>query len=360
VNVAALREGDAPTHESLRDIPRLAHLIRDVIVQSSSPVVLTHANPDADAVAAALGMSALCELLGRPPLLVSAGDHALPDNLGFLRGALRLKDVDDDAIAKADLLLAVDCADFSRLGPLYYRLQDEFERHRVSVNVDHHITNARFATHNLVVPVAAATSEIIARMFNALALGIEPDVSTALLAGIYGDTLGLRTPSTTPSTLRVSAELIEAGADLDTIVDSLFRLKPYSTICLWGEVLQQATWRGALIWTAVYPAMLDRTGASRDEAEGIVNFLAGAIGARAAAMLYQEPWGWRVSLRSLSEEVDVSELAQRHGGGGHARAAGCRLPPGELAREQFLDDIAAQLGPVEVVAATPSRSSDPV
>ena len=65
-----------------------------------------------------------------------------------------------------------------------------------------------------------------------------------LLAGIYGDTLGLRTPSTTPTSLRTAAELIEAGADMDAIVDALFRLKPYSTICLWAEALQRAQWRG--------------------------------------------------------------------------------------------------------------------
>lgn len=345
---AELEDGGADerrAHESTRDIPTHARLIRDAILASARPVILTHANLDADAAASALGALALCRKLQRPPTLVTAGDHALPDNLEFLAEAGRLTEVNDAAIANADLLIFADCADVTRLGPQYYQLTSEFERKRPTINIDHHVTNTRFGTINLVVPEASATAEIMTGILLALDFEIEPDEATALLAGLYGDTLGLRTPSTTPGTLRASATLIEAGADLDTIVDCLFRLKPFSTLTLWGEALQRAQWRGALVWTAVYPEMLQRSGADRAEAEGIVNFLAGVIGARAGALLYQEQWGWRVSLRSLSEDVNVAELAARHGGGGHPRAAGCRLPSGEAAREQFLDDIAAQLGP---------------
>jgi bifunctional oligoribonuclease and PAP phosphatase NrnA len=332
-------------HESLESVPVQARAIRDAIVASARPVILTHANPDADAVAAALGALALCRHLKREPTLVTSGDHVLPDNLRFLRGGEQLQRADDDAIVASDLLIFVDCADVSRLGPQFYELASEFERRRATINIDHHVTNTRFGTLNLVVPEASATAEIITAMLQALDLEIEPDEATALLAGLYGDTLGLRTPSTTPGTLRASATLIEAGADLDTIIDNLFRLKPFSTVTLWGEALQRAQWRGALVWTAIYPDMLERTGATRAEAEGVVNFLAGVIGGRAGALLYEEPWGWRVSLRSVSEEVNVAELAGRPGGGGHPRAAGCRLPAGEAAKEHFLDDIAAQLGP---------------
>lgn len=338
-------------HESLQAVPAMAREIRDAIVASTRPVILTHANPDADAVASALGALALCRHLRREPTLVTAGDHVLPDNLRFLHGGQRLLEADDAAIVSSDLLIFVDCADVARLGPMFYELASEFERHRAIINIDHHVTNTRFGTLNLVVPEASATAEIITALLQALDLEIERDEATVLLAGLYGDTLGLRTPSTTPGTLRASAALIEAGADLDTIVDNLFRLKPFSTVTLWGEALQRAQWRGALVWTAIYPDMLERSGASRAEAEGVVNFLAGVIGGRAGALLYEEPWGWRVSLRSL--DVDVSELAGRHGGGGHPRAAGCRLPAGQAALEHFLNDIAAQLGPrSELASAT--------
>jgi phosphoesterase RecJ-like protein len=338
---------DSLDHESPADIPRLAHEIRDLILESKAPVLLTHANPDADAVGSLLAMASICRRLGRPPAAVATGDYALPDNLLFLRGASELTVQNDDAIATSDLLLFIDCSDPSRLGPTFYRLQHEFERRRTSINIDHHVTNDRSATTNVVVPSAGATSEIITRIFESMDLGIEPDEATALLAGIYGDTLGLRTPSTTPSTLRLSAELIEAGADVDEVVDNLFRVKPFSTIALWGEVLSTTQWRGRLVWAAVYTDMLERSGATRSEGEGIVNFLAGTIGARAAALLYEEPWGWRVSLRSIFDDVDVSWLAKRHGGGGHRRAAGARLDPGIDELNRFLDDIASQFDPID-------------
>jgi phosphoesterase RecJ-like protein len=347
----------ARAHETLQSIPSLARQIRDAILASARPTILTHANPDADAVAGALGALALCRHLHREPTLVTAGDHTLPDNLRFLPGCEQLLRADDAAISASDLLILVDCADVSRLGPQFYELTSEFERHRNIINIDHHVTNTRFGTLNLVVPEASATAEIITALLQALDLEIAPDEATALLAGLYGDTLGLRTPSTTPGTLRASATLIEAGADLDTIVDNLFRLKPFSTVTLWGEALQRAQWRGALVWTAIYPDMLERSSASRPEAEGVVNFLAGVIGARAGALLYEESWGWRVSLRSLALDVDVSALAGRHGGGGHPRAAGCRLPHGEAAKEAFLNDIAAQLGP-RSDAATATRAGN--
>ena len=347
-------------HERLSDVPHAAHAICDRVRAAQRPVILTHANPDADAVASALGMAELCAQLGHAPVLVTAGDHALPENLCFLPGAECLLVSDDAAIREADLLILVDCADTSRLGPLFYRLAPELERRRELLNIDHHVTNTRFGTLNLVVPEASATAEIISDIFQATGLAIERPVATVLLAGLYGDTLGLRTPSTTPGTLRAAAALIELGADLDTIVDNLFRLKPFSTVRLWGEALQRAEWRGALVWTAIYPDMIERAGAERAEAEGLVNFLAGVVGARASALLYQEEDGWRVSMRSLADDVSVSELAGRHGGGGHPRAAGCRLPAGDLARERFLDDIAAQLGPRVTRDAVASGSNDPV
>jgi bifunctional oligoribonuclease and PAP phosphatase NrnA len=350
----------AVEHESIDQIETLAHRVRDMVRESTRPVILTHANPDADAVASVLGMRAFCEHLGVAPVLSAAGDAALPPNLAFLKGSEVVRELDDDIVSGSDLIIFVDAADASRLGPLYYRLSDELERKRPTINIDHHVTNHRFASLNIVIPTAGATSEIIAAMYDHIGLEFEPQVATTLLAGIYGDTLGLRTPSTTPETLHTAAELMRVGADLDTIIDNLFRLKPYSTVCLWGEVLQRTQWRGALIWSQIDPSMLERSGAERSEGEGIVNFLAGTIGARASALLYEETWGWRVSMRSLADDVDVSELLKRFGGGGHRRAAGARLAAGEAAREQFLDDISALLGERDRSVVVASPGDDPI
>jgi phosphoesterase RecJ-like protein len=348
------------THETLDRLPLLARQFRDRLSTATRPVVLAHANADADAVSSALGAALICERLGHPATLVTSGDASLPNNLRFIAGAERVISHDDDLIRQADLLIFVDCSDMSRLGPLYSRLTNELERKRSTVNIDHHVTNARFGELNIVIPQAAATAEIIAGIASELGLELDASEATTLLAGVYGDTLGLRTPSTTPATMRVAATLLEAGANLDAIVDALFRMKPYSTVALWGDALSTAKWSGGLLWTEIDPEMLERVGADRTEAEGLVNFLAGTTGARAAALLYKEPSGWRVSMRSLTQDVNVAEILQHYGGGGHPRAAGAKLPPGTEARDHFLDDIASRVGPRLSTTVLPGGGDDPI
>lgn len=340
-------------HESLADIPVRARELREVILRHQRPAIVSHANPDADAVASALAMRSLCEHLDRPPVVTVAGDGQIPANLMFLNNVLSLTQRADESIVDADLLIYVDCADMGRVGPLYSSNKAFFEDHPSTVNIDHHVTNLRFGTFNCVAPEAAATSEILEIMRETLQVPIDAPLATAMLAGIYGDTLGLRTPSTTPATMRVAAELLDAGAELDLVVDWLFRVKPYSAVKLWAEALGRSTWSGPLIWTHIDNEMLERTRSAPSEVEGLVNFLAGTVGARAAALAYEESDGWRVSLRSVHDEVDVAEFAKSYGGGGHPRAAGLRLPGDLQALQTFADEMGTAVS--NATSDSPSR-----
>lgn len=327
----------------------------DAISAARRIVALTHANPDADAVASLLAMVDALKGRGRE-VQAAVGDGTLPENLHFLPGADLLSAPATVRVDGVDLLLVVDCADLGRLGPLQQTHPEWFDGHIPIVNIDHHVTNTRFGTVNLVDPDAAATCELLGLLFVLLGLPlpIGADVATCLLAGIQGDTLGLRTPSTTSRTLRVAADLLERGADLDTIVDYLFRVKPFSTVKLWGLVLARAEMLEEVVWTEITQQMLQDSGALASEGEGIVNFLTGTRGAQVGVLFYEQPDGWRVSLRSIRDDVDVAELARLYGGGGHSRAAGCRLDPGIPARDRFLADIAARLSAPRATAPTPS------
>jgi phosphoesterase RecJ-like protein len=182
---------------------------------------------------------------------------------------------------------------------------------------------------------------------------VTPGIARNLLAGIYGDTLGLRTPSTTPHTIRTVADLVERGAELEPVVDQLFRLKPRSTICLWEHALHNIQWTGPIIWTEMTREGFRKCGAEMVEAEGIVNFLSGTQGSRVAVILYQDEdkQGWRVSLRGLEKNVDVSAIAAHFGGGGHPRAAGTHLEGGEAEKRAFIEKVA------ELVAAIPEEDA---
>ena len=267
-------------------------------------------------------------------------DGELPPNLGFLPGIERVLVYGDDPLPPYDLLCLADCSDRRRLGDFYRDDPARVSGAVPIVNIDHHVTNDRFGLVNIVEPEAASTAEIVADLLRMWGTGLTPEIAQCLLAGIYGDTLGLRTPATTSRTIRTAADLVDAGASPTPVVDNLFRLKSRSSVCLWQRALANVQWTGPLIWTELTDQILAECGALPSEAEGLVNFLVGTEGSRAAAILYANDQGWRVSLRSLLDEVDVAAIAAAFGGGGHPRAAGCQVSGGEVEKRRFLRRVA--------------------
>lgn len=315
------------------------------ITTSNGLLIVTHAHPDSDAVASVLAVADLAVANGKVVVPV-VGDGELPETLEFLPGAERLRDPGSVERNEFDTILVVDCAELHRMGPFYRKHADWFDNQIPLLSIDHHITNSGFGRSRIVDPTAAATCEILSIMFATLKLPYSAEVATCLATGLYGDTLGLKTPSTTSRTLRVAADLTDAGADVVSIVDHLFRIKPFTTVRLWGLALSRAQLLGELVWTEITPEMLAASGATAAEGEGIVNFIAGTREARASVLLYQNPSGWRASLRAIAEDIDVAELAQLYGGGGHSRAAGCSLAPGIETRDAFLKDISKRVSAV--------------
>jgi phosphoesterase RecJ-like protein len=302
-------------------------------------IMPTHQNVDADGLGTPL---ALCHALERfdVNVTVMASDGQVPTNLRFLPGIDKVRAYGVDATPEYDLLCLVDCSDRRRLGGFYEDDPTRVDGRVPIVNIDHHVTNDLFGIVNIVVPEAASTAEIATDLVKLWDVPISTEIAICLLTGIYGDTLGLRTEATTARTMRTAAELVDAGANPAEITDALFRIKPASTVCLWERALRTTEWTGSLIWTEVTQAALDECGAHPSEAEGLVNFLAGTEGSRAAAILYAVPGGWRVSLRSLSSDVDVAAIASEFGGGGHPRAAGCQVNGGEPEKKAFLNRLA--------------------
>jgi len=314
----------------------------------------THQNVDADGLASPLAMRhALAQVGVEAYPVITDGD--LPTSLRFLPGIESVLVYGRDEMPPYDRLCLIDCADRKRLGRFSKDDPSRLDGRVPIVNVDHHVTNDRFGVVNIVVPDASSSAEIVAELLRAWGTEITPDIAQCLLAGIYGDTLGLRTPSTTPNTIRTAADLVDAGAALVPIVDNLFRLKPRSTVCLWEHALRNVQYTGPVIWTELTREGFRGCGAEMGEAEGLVNFLAGTEGARVAVILYQDEdeRGWRVSFRSLDETVDVSAIAAVFGGGGHPRAAGTHLEGGPAERDAFIQrvtELAAPALPATVAA----------
>ena len=322
--------------------PAAADRALELMTQAQRVLVPTHQNVDADGLATPLALMHALKPLG-VEIVPVISDGILPKTLEFLPGIRKALRYGTDALPDFDLICMLDCSDRKRLGAFYDDDPERVEGKYPIVNVDHHVTNDLFGVVNIVVPDAAATAEILAELIAYWQLPLTRTIAQCLLAGIYGDTLGLRTDATRPRTMRTSAALVDAGANPAAITDALFRIKPRSSVCLWEQVLRNVGWEGALIWTEVNREILAKCGADASEAEGIVNFLSGTEGSRAAAMLYQTDSGYRASMRSLSEDVDVAKIASVFGGGGHPRAAGCVVPGGEAERNEFLRRVAKLL-----------------
>jgi phosphoesterase RecJ-like protein len=306
---------------------------------ASTILMPTHQNVDADGLASPLAVLHALDQLGLNVVpLISDGN--LPPSLRFLPGIERVLVYGQDPLPDYDLICLADCSDRRRLGAFY---DDDPERVSGAipiVNIDHHVTNDLFGKVNIVEPNAASTAEVVADLLKIWETNLTQPIAQCLLSGIYGDTLGLRTEATTSRTLRTVADLIDAGANPGPVVDALFRIKPMSTVCLWEHALRNVQWTGQLIWTEVSTEVLSVCEAVPSEAEGLVNFLAGTEGSRAAAILYQTELGWRVSLRSLPTDVDVAAIASEFGGGGHPRAAGCTVSGGLEEKKAFLERVA--------------------
>ena len=315
------------------------------LLRSARTVLMpTHKNVDADGLASPLAiMYALAPLGAKLVPMVSDGD--VPSNLEFLPGVERVLRYGIDPLPNYDAMCLVDVSDLRRLHSFYADDPSRVDGRVPIVNVDHHVTNDRFGAVNIVEPGAASSAEIVADLLQVWGCEVTTTIAECLLAGIYGDTLGLRTPDTTSRTMRTAADLVDTGARLSPIVDALFRLKPMSTVCLWERALRNVQWTGTLIWTEVSKEMLRSCSAVSAEAEGLVNFLSGTEGSRAAGLLYEDDGGWRVSLRSLSEEVDVAAVAAVLGGGGHARAAGAQIRGGLAEKTAFLEKVSELIAP---------------
>ncbi|MCC7024518.1 MAG: bifunctional oligoribonuclease/PAP phosphatase NrnA [Thermomicrobiales bacterium] len=327
----------------------------EVLRGARTVLMPTHQNVDADGLSSPLAMRlALAEYGVDAYPVITDGD--LPSNLRFLPGIESVLIYGQDELPDYDLICLIDCADRKRLGNFAKDDPSRLDGSVPIVNIDHHKTNSRFGVVNIVEPEASSSGEIVAEIFKLWGLEITPDIARNLLAGIYGDTLGLRTPSTTPHTIRTVADLVERGAELEPVVDHIFRLKPRSTICLWEHALHNIRWNGPIIWTEMTREGFQQCGAEMSEAEGIVNFLSGTQGSRVAVILYQDEdkQGWRVSLRGLEKTLDVSAIAAHFGGGGHPLAAGAHVEGGEAEKQAFIQKVA------ELVAETPELEAVPV
>lgn len=299
-----------------------------------------HENPDADTLGAALAIATAAERLGKQAEVV-AGD-GLPPFLAELPGADRVRRRPQ---LEPDLAVVLDGPP-SRTGAVARECADWLARARI-VNIDHHVSNdGSEAAVAWVDADAAATCEMVALALPELGIELDRELATVLAAGIVQDTHTFSHPNATPRTLRVTADLVAAGAPLSALHRAIYADRPFSTMQLWGRMLNGVGQRrdGRIVHAAQTLAMLAETGSDPTATEGFVDLLAGTKAA-VVTVLFKEaaPTQVRVSVRTTSR-ADAVAITSAFGGGGHARAAGCTVDrPLSEAATAVLDECEREL-----------------
>jgi bifunctional oligoribonuclease and PAP phosphatase NrnA len=299
-------------------------------------LVVTHENPDGDALGSMLGATLGLRELGKDVVMHLAGETPFPAEYGFMRLGEVLREAPADVAER--VLLALDCANERRLGPDPSILG----RAALVVDVDHHHDNSRFGSVNLVVADASSTAEIVRDLLAALDAPLTPEIAEALYIGVVTDTGRFQYSNTTAKALRLAADLVEAGADVHGIFRNVYETVQFAKLKLLARALEHARVYegGRLVISYLQRSDFADAGAEEPFSEGIIDFLRASEGSELVALIREPPTAGgpshRISLRSSSDALDVSAIARKSDGGGHVQAAGFSS---ELPLEEIVEFI---------------------
>lgn len=357
------------------------------LIRSANRILLTtHVNPDGDALGSLIALTLALRKIGKDVTTVCADAapdifHFLPsldsisrelagtkdfiisvdlsrvdvDKLGYKRvpedkklhivltptqGFFEQKDVTfEQGMARFDLIIVLDAPDLDRLGPIY-DLNTSLFYETTIINIDHHVSNDHFGKVNWTDLTATSTAEILVALLESLGREktlLDDDIATALLTGITTDTGSFQNASTTPKSFTVAAQLVAAGAKQQDIIRHIYKTRPLSTLKLWGKALAnvQEDHEHRFIWSTITKQDLTETGASEAETSGVIDeLLKTAPNIDFALLLSERKDGVHGNLRAVEKGINVANLAQLFGGGGHEAAAGFDIPNTTLAQEE--------------------------
>jgi phosphoesterase RecJ-like protein len=293
----------------------LASIIRNQLKQANKVLVISHQRPDGDATGSMLAMG-LALISARKEVQMVLKD-GIPDNFRFLDGSELIVTQPKGSV---DYIIVVDSGEIERTDT------DLNEYNEPDLNIDHHKTNTNFAKVNLVESDAVATAEILTEYLPAFGFRISKPIANALLIGIVTDTIGFRTTNVNPKVLRMVADLMELGGELADIYNKTIVEQSLAAARYWGAGLSKIKMVDGLVWTTLTLKERNEAGyKARDDAD-LVKVLSAIEGSKVALILTEQSDGYvKISWRlcgSSETELDVSEIAQLFGGGGHKAAAG--------------------------------------
>ena len=291
----------------------------DIAKGFESVAIIGHVNPDGDCTGACLGAyNYLKKWYPQIRAKVYLGDFS--DRFSFLQGAGMISH-DFTEMPDYELCLSIDASDLGRLGDG----KNFFAHASKRVCIDHHITNTGFAVEIYIDGQASAASELLYTMMDPEKIDLR--IAECLYMGIVHDTGVFKHSNTTEQTMKIAGKLVGKGVNTSYIIDETFYRKTYVQNLLLGIALGRSALSEdkACIYTWINQEDFRRLGAKRKDTDGIIDQLRLTEGIECAVLLVeQEQGGYKVSMRANSW-LNVSTICMNHGGGGHAKAAGCEI-----------------------------------
>lgn len=305
----------------------------DVLKDANSIGISGHIRPDGDCVGSTMAMYMyLTKMFQEKRIDIFL--EPIPEAYSCIK---RLDEVRTDFITDVDCydaFIVIDC-DNTRIG----QAQPYYEKARLKINVDHHISNPGCGDVNYIVPSASSACELVFDLIGET--GLDTDIALSIYLGIIHDTGVFQYSNTSQKTLETAAKLIPFGFDFSKIIEETFYQKTYMQNLLLGRAVSSSKLilDGHVIYSVVSKEMMQEFNAKSSDLDGIVNQLRNTKGVDCAIFMYElEEGGYKVSMRS-NEKVNVSVIAKTFGGGGHIKAAGVTMDGTEKEIVSKLSDL---------------------
>ncbi len=310
----------------------------EVLANKKSVGIAGHVNPDGDCVGSCLAVYNYIRTYHKD-INVQVYLDPFPKIFNFLSGSNDIVPADENA-RTFDLFIALDCGDARRLG----NSAPYFTGSAHTLCIDHHESNDSFAEINYIHPKRSSTCELIMELIDADK--ITKEIAECLYTGMMTDTGVFKYSSTTSETMRKAGILMDTGIDFGRIIDDVFYAKTYNQNRIMGKALIKAKLHedGRIISSYIEKEEMDAYDVLPKHMEGIVEQMRLTNGVDVAVFLYDNGHGYKVSTRAGSDKVNLSVLAKKYDGGGHAKAAGFSVQGDpEEAIEEIVSEITGMM-----------------
>lgn len=298
----------------------------NLISKSHRIVLISHINPDGDALGSSLSLYPVLKDMGKKVTVVNK-TAPLAMRYDFLPNFDKIK---SKLPERFDLLISFDCGSFDRLG---------IEKLTVPlINIDHHITNTRYGDIDLVDPALPSASSVVLKLLDENGIALRKDVATCIYTALVEDTGFFSYENVDKRAFEIAATLIDAKVDPSNIARQLKERNSLAKLRLEALTIEklQLVYHAMVGYTILYLDDFQQTGAMRSDSNACVNLILSLATVQLAILLIEEPEGFKISLRS-KKRVNVSEIALAMDGGGHKRAAGFSVRHKDT--QKILNDI---------------------